>query len=155
MKTVRQIMSKGFLSVPPDLCLATLAQLLDRHEITGAPVIDAAGDMVGMVTQADIVRARARIAEAPEELLEPTFEELLVGDVMSPRVHSIEDDASVAQAARAMLELDVRRLVIHAEHGYVGIVTAGDLLRAWLPQDGPANLAALLSEKEGPRGKAA
>ena len=152
MKTVRQVMSQGFLSVPPELCVTTLAQLFERHSITGAPVIADDGSMIGVVSQADLTRARAAVAHDGHG---PDMAELLVSDIMSPRVHSIEDDATVAQAARAMLELDVRRLVVRSEHGFVGIVTAGDLMRAWLPGDGPANLIAMIGRKEALDAKAA
>lgn len=155
MKSVRQVMSKGLVSVPPDFCISALAQLFERHQITGAPVIDSLGAMVGVVTQADLTRVRAETSGLRGDPGEPELTDLFVGDIMNPRVHSIEDHASVAQAARTMLELDVRRLLVRSEQGFIGIVTAGDLMRAWLPREGPANLVALIGRREDPDAQAA
>ena len=155
MKSVRQVMSKGLLSVPPDLCITTLAQLFEQRRITGAPVIDSDGQVVGVVTQSDLTRIRAETAGPSEDPGEADLSEILVGHIMNPRVHSIEEHASVAQAARTMLELDVRRLLVRSEVGFVGIVTSGDLMRAWLPREGPANLVALIGRKEAPDAQAA
>jgi CBS domain-containing protein len=155
MKTVCQVMSQGLLSVPPNLCATTLAQLFERHGITGAPVIDHRGAIVGVVTQADLTRARAELGAPDEDLGALEMVVLLVRDIMNPQVHSIEGDASVAQAARTMLELDVRRLLVRSDEGIVGIVTAGDLMRAWLPADGPPALVARIGRKGDPDAQAA
>lgn len=57
MKFVRDVSSRGLVAVPPTLGVTTLAQILERHQITGVPVVDDQGVVLGVVTQTDLVRA--------------------------------------------------------------------------------------------------
>lgn len=66
MDKVRDIMAHDIISVPSDLPVAELVSALDRAGITGAPVVEADGRLVGVITVRDVIRLTREISEVPE-----------------------------------------------------------------------------------------
>jgi CBS domain-containing protein len=66
MDQIREIMATDVVTVPPELPVAELSSLLDRAGITGAPVVDAEGSLVGVVTVRDVMRLVREVLEVPE-----------------------------------------------------------------------------------------
>ncbi len=66
MDRVRDIMEPEVITVPPTMPVSELASLLDRAGITGAPVVDMAGALLGIVTVRDVMRLARELAEVPE-----------------------------------------------------------------------------------------
>jgi CBS domain-containing protein len=139
----KEIMRRKIVTVASWLTLQELAQTLERHGITGAPVVDAHGSVLGVVSQTDLVRARressAGIPSYHRELDEPTaalglhFEECdrtRVEQIMTPGAISFDEETPAATLAAAMLERRVHRVLITRGKRLVGIVTTMDLLRA-------------------------
>jgi CBS domain-containing protein len=146
--TVRDIMERELVTVTPQDDIETLVRLLRRHDLPGVPVVNDGGRCVGMVTEADLV-----ISDEQGDLhlphyielfggvvfLEPLrhFEErlrkavgLTVGDIMTSELTTIEPDAGVPEAGRAIAESGHNRLPV-SEHGrLVGVVTRVDVLEA-------------------------
>ena len=146
--TVRDIMDPEPITVSPDTDVETVIRLLREHELPGVPVVTAGGRCVGIVTEADLV-----IADEEGELhlphyltlfgglvfIEPLrrFEERLrkafaakAEDMMTRDPTTIEPDATVAEAARAISASGHNRLPV-VEHGrLVGVVTRVDVLGA-------------------------
>lgn len=146
---VAQVMTKDVVCVTEDMDLGELTRLLLERNISGAPVVDAQGDAVGVVSKTDLLReAFERPAVgAPEvtvqaardaDALEPGFHEEIVGrgvvrDIMTPITYSLRASTSVAQAAALMAFEGVHRLPIVADTSgeVVGLLSALDVLR-WL-----------------------
>jgi CBS domain-containing protein len=140
-------MSPDIMTVADDMTTDELARYLTEHEISGAPVVDAQGHLVGMVSLTDIGREVAEPSEfgSPErsefyrdtddltleDLAQRSVEEraVAVRDVMTPVVHQVPASASVAKAARIMIEHHIHRLVVTQGKEPVGIITSMDLLR--------------------------
>jgi CBS domain-containing protein len=59
-------MQTDLITVPPDMAVAELASVLDRAGITGAPVVDTAGKLLGIVTVRDVMRLARELSEVPE-----------------------------------------------------------------------------------------
>lgn len=102
--------------------------LLAEHHVSGLPVTDEAGRLVGVLSNSDILQALAEHSE-PEER-ERVFEAMEVRDLMTPRPQTITPDASVRDAAQRMLYLEVHRLFVEREGKLVGVVSTTDLVRA-------------------------
>jgi CBS domain-containing protein len=66
MDRIRDIMETDLITVPPDMPVGELAALLDRAGITGAPVVDEADKLLGIVTVRDVMRLARELAEVPE-----------------------------------------------------------------------------------------
>ena len=132
--TAADLMNPHVLTVREDLTVQELASFLLRHQITGAPVEDAAGRLVGVVSVSDIAEgfgdlepgAREAAEMEPEELDEE--QELTVRDIMTPAVVSVAEDATVSEVASKMLDGHVHRLLVTREGQPLGIITTSDLL---------------------------
>jgi CBS domain-containing protein len=106
--------------------------LLAESHVTGVPVIDDHGRLVGVLSNSDILEA---LAEHPDpEEREQIFEETLVQEIMTPRPQTITPDASVRDAAQRMLYLEVHRLFVEEGGRLVGVVSTTDLVRAMAGQ---------------------
>jgi CBS domain-containing protein len=128
--TVRDIMERELVTVTPQDDIETLVRLLRRHDLPGVPVVNDGGRCVGMVTEADLV-----ISDEQGDLHLPHYIELFGGVVfLEPLRHfeetTIEPDAGVHEAGRAIAESGHNRLPV-SEHGrLVGVVTRVDVLEA-------------------------
>lgn len=144
---VREVMTRKVLTAGADWTLAELKTFLLEHGISGAPVVDRAGKLVGVVSATDILRSEDT-SETTEggyfatSLDRPLGEEELrtlmveggptqvVGDVMTPVVFQAAADTPVDEVADTMVRGRIHRIVVTEEGAVVGIVTALDLVRA-------------------------
>jgi CBS domain-containing protein len=121
---VDDVMTRQVIAVGADTPVGQLAGLLDREGISGVPVTTAAGDILGVVSQADLLnRGESR----------PRGN---AGDLMTTPALTVNADASLAQAARIMQSRNVRRLLVTGPQGrLLGVVSRGDLLRPYARYD--------------------
>ena len=124
--TVAHLMSTRPILVWPDTSLAEVADLLDRFDISGVPVVDWTGYLVGVVSQMDLLRIRQ------SESLWAQWPGLEARHVMSHPALTVSRDTSLEEAARQMDEEGVHRLVVVDDDGEspIGILSASDLVRA-------------------------
>ena len=125
-RTVRDLMTRDPIVVRADAPLAEAARLLDRHRISGLPVVDGAGALVGVVSQTDLLRARTT------EHLWANWPGLAVRHLMTSPALSIALGATVGEAAQLMEREHVHRLVVTGEDGRtpIGIISTSDLVHA-------------------------
>lgn len=116
MLTAADIMTRDVISVPRDMSVAETSELLTRYRIHGAPVVDSAGQLVGMVSLVDLV---GRVGET-------------VADVMTSDPISAGQDVSVEDVAGMMLDQMVRRVPIVEGGRVIGMVSASDIIRVFL-----------------------
>jgi CBS domain-containing protein len=119
--------------------LADAAKLLERHHISGLPVVDRAGTLVGVISQTDLLRARAT------EYLWANWQGLHVKHLMTSPALTIHRDQPLTVAARKMERHHVHRLVVVADSDDslpIGVISTSDLVRAMsgLPGDEPPAL---------------
>lgn len=154
--TAADLMSPDVLTVSEEMTVRDLAGFLMDHEITGAPVVDADGRLVGVVSVVDIADMAAGEADddapAPEEeerigFFARAFRDVLsagekkeldvfsgddgeirVGEIMNPDVYSVPEDATVSEIASTLLNHHVHRVVVIEEGRVQGIITTSDLL---------------------------
>ena len=62
----RDLMTTNLVTIPPDAPLEALARVLSERGISGAPVVDADGALLGMVTESDLIRRLAAKEDAPK-----------------------------------------------------------------------------------------
>src|SRR5512142_133148 len=109
MLRVRDIMSPMVLTVTADDSATSAARGLARAGISGAPVRDQDGALVGMLSQADLMNAQ----------LAGTRRHPVVSDVMTPDVLGVYADDSALAAALEMDRHDIHRLVVWDADGVV------------------------------------
>ena len=116
-RTVEQVMSRKVLSVDPGMPLPDVAQLLLAGKITGAPVLDSRGVLLGVISYSDVALGR------PEDR-----ESLTARDAMSPHAVTVTPRDSLVTAAQRMWRHKVHRLMVVDEGKLVGILTPFDLM---------------------------
>lgn len=125
---VAELMQKDVKAVRPDVSVAdVIASLADAH-VSGVPVVDRHGQMLGVISSGDVMtqEAEAGDTEARTTLLESTMAQ----DIMTPHPLTIDPDTDVREAAREMLYAEVHRLFV-VEHGkLVGVISTSDIVRA-------------------------
>lgn len=144
---IKDFMTTDPVTVKPTDSVETVLQCLEEKHISGLPVVDDTGKVVGVVSEADLL-FKERPIRLPLYLsflggiiyLEPLdhFVQqlkkslgILVQDVMTPNPVTIAPGAPISQAADLMLEKRVNRLPVVDETGVlVGIITRDDLLHA-------------------------
>lgn len=138
---VADVMTHAVVSVDPKMPLPGVAALLSEHRISGVLVRDDAGALLGVVSEADIL-AQAGGPSERAGLFEWLFEEWdeadhaklkarTAAEAMTAPVQRISPDRSVEEAARRMLDGNVRRLAVVDEGRLVGIVSRADLVRGF------------------------
>jgi CBS domain-containing protein len=138
-------MQTEVIAVAPDATLKEAAALLVRNRISGMPVVDAGGAVVGVISEADILY-KERGDRQPRGLLawllDPgglgegrKLEARTVAEAMTAPATTIQRWRNVADAAKTMLDLGVNRLPVVHHDRLVGIVTRADLVRAFARTD--------------------
>lgn len=126
-RLVSDLMASEPIVVHADAGLAEAATLMDRHGISGLPVVDGSGVLVGVVSESDLLRARAT------ENLWANRDHLHIRNLMTSPALTITRGEALTQAARRMERHHVSRLVVVADDDAtrpIGILAAADLIRA-------------------------
>jgi CBS domain-containing protein len=147
---VGDVMTTDVVVAGPDQSLEEIARLMHDHRVSGLPVVDQDGRLVGIVSEADLLRSEATGPEAAprsmflEWLLHPgRLEEwenrargLRAGDVMVTDVATVRPHTTIAEATKILLRRRVKRLpVVDDENRVVGIVSRQDLLSPLLREE--------------------
>jgi CBS domain-containing protein len=140
---VREVMSSPVVFVTPDTSVLAAGELMLQHHISGLPVVDAAGSVVGVVTERDFLRppgvggdqdrlrwfeALAKRSPGPEQS-DPRFTRK-IGDLMTRNPVTVVEDTSVEEVLQLMEGRQIKRVPVLRDGRLVGIVSRADLLRA-------------------------
>jgi CBS-domain-containing membrane protein len=113
---VRDIMSRYVVSVTEETPVIEVARILAERRFSGLPVLNHEGDVVGMVSDFDLL---ARDGET-------------AGEVMSPDVQTVSEDTDIREARALLIEQRLARLPVFRGRELVGIVSRGDILREFV-----------------------
>lgn len=110
----RDVMTRDIITVSPSTSIKSLASLLIKNQISGAPVADRTGRIVGVVSEADIVAKKGKD----------------VRSIMSKKVIRVSEDTSIEEIAELMNRHMVKRLPVMHGRTVVGIVSRADIVGA-------------------------
>jgi CBS domain-containing protein len=119
----RDVMTRELVTLSPDTDVLVAMRLLLEHRISGAPVIDARGNLVGMLTQRDCLR----VAYAASYHQEPAG---AVARYMAQPVATIPADLDLVEVIGVFLRSPYRRFPVLEDNRVVGIVSRRDALSA-------------------------
>lgn len=139
---VSELMTREVMTIPPEMSVREAAKALFEREISGLPVADEKRNVVGMITEKEIISmALPKFAEQFGDfdviLDETPFEKKLaeadrikVKDVMRKDVLCVPEDISVAEVARLMIAKKARRIpVLDKNKKLVGIIARADIVK--------------------------
>ena len=147
-KTIAEVMTPNPITVTPETSLQEAVQILAENKISGLPVVNEAGKLVGVISESDLMWQETGIDPAPYIMFldsviylqnparhEKEIHKVLgqtVGEVMTDKPISVHSSQTLRDAAHWMQEKKVRRLpVLDQETGaLVGIITQGDIIRS-------------------------
>lgn len=131
MAAIRDIMTRDVFALPASATLGEAARALVARDIGAAPVRDAAGRIVGILSRSDLVDGE-RVAAVRAALDPPR--PLGAGDLMTPGFAVVHESDPADEAIEALATQSAHRVLVLDDRGaIVGLVTAGDLLRALVP----------------------
>lgn len=117
-------MAEKLITFTPETDLFEAINLLVEHRITGAPVICKDGKLVGLLSEADCLKAILTLTYHEEEMGGR------VGDYMSEEVHTINHDADIIAVAEDFINNGRRRLPVVKDGKLIGQISRRDVLRA-------------------------
>ena len=148
---VKDIMIKEVIAIQNDASVEELSSLLIENKISGVPVVDKSGKLVGIATEGDLI-----IRDS--DLHFPRYFKLLdgiiyleslnkfkknlkkylgtkVGDVMTTDIKTVKEDTPVSEAANLMIRYNINRLpVMDEDDNMVGIVTRADIVKSMIKE---------------------
>jgi len=123
---VADLMTIDPITVAFDATIEKAEDLMRRHRVTGLPVVDEAGRLIGVISQTDILYLDVPAVQA---LIRHRERGVRVGEVMSAPALTIDATATIQAAAVRMHEQHVHRLVAVDEHGRpAGVISAMDFV---------------------------
>jgi len=149
---IEAVMNKAVVSLSPDDTILKASLKLSEKSISGAPVVNAEGTLIGIFTEADVFKSM-KISKKALRLIYPsltsvsvTFQEqeteqealaayrevenLKVGDVMTTEVVTAQPSEELRDAIKRMVSKGINRLpVINGNNKVIGIITRGDILK--------------------------
>jgi CBS domain-containing protein len=120
---VQDFMSRDLVKFGPDMDVLEAARILVDRRISGAPVVDRLGNLVGLLSEKDCLRTALSAGYHDEWGGR-------VEEYMTRGVTTLEADTSVIDAARRFLEEGYRRYPVVSEGRLVGLISRRDILRA-------------------------
>jgi CBS domain-containing protein len=139
----KDVMSRNVVTVSPDATILQAARLMLQHHISGLPVADASGRLVGILSEGDFLRRREtgtqrRRSRWIEFLMGPGkiaseythSHGMRVSEVMTDTVRTISEDTELEEIVEMMERYCIKRVPVVREGKLVGIVTRSNLMHA-------------------------
>jgi CBS domain-containing protein len=149
---VEEIMTRDVITVGPETSIHGAARLMVDHAVSGLPVVDDSGALVGMLSEGDLIlrqkpRAREswwRLFFADGERLAREYQKAVgttVAEVMTRPVISVSPDLPIESAAAVLDRHRIRRVPVVSEGRLLGILSRGDLIKGLSQAPAPAPVA--------------
>ena len=119
MFAARTIMTREPITVKEDTPIYEAMEILIDHQITGLPVVSGTGDLVGIVSEKDLLNL----------LYNPRGEGGTVGEVMTRNAVAFNEDDSLTDICEALLNNAFRRVPIVSHGRLVGVISRTDIIR--------------------------
>lgn len=142
---IKDIMTEEVITVNVNDTVEKCANLLSKHDLSGLPVLDDKGNVVGIVTEGDIIRRASRIEgipvlevlggifylESPKHFMDKLKKSMgtIASMIMTEDVITVGPDKKIEDAATLLVKEKIKRLpVIDKEGNLIGIVARRDIM---------------------------
>lgn len=129
---VKELMTKNVLSVKKNISIRKLVKLLGEHSITGAPVIDDDGKLIGIVSSTDVIQAidhLIRVHISIDEQQENKGKYNWVDGIMTSKVITVSEEDDVREVFHTLVERKIHRVPVVRDGKPVGIISSLDACR--------------------------
>jgi len=138
------VMTRNVITVTPDMPLVDALKLMVEHRLSGLPVVDGGGALVGILTEGDLLRRAEIGTESKPSWLTSVFlpgrtagnyvhsHARIIGDLMSWPVYTVGAEASLVGIVALMQAHRIKRVPVIDKERIIGIVSRADLLKALL-----------------------
>lgn len=110
----RDVMTRDVVTVSPTLTVKELAKVLVKNQISGVPVVNKKGKIIGVVSEADIVAKKGK----------------QVKNIMTPKVIAVHEEMPVEEIASLMTHHGISRVPVMRDGELAGIVSRADIISA-------------------------
>ncbi len=125
----RDIMTKDIITLTPETTIAEAIDKIINNKISGAPVLDAQGEIAGVVTEKDLLVAYDFIKKFGEAIKE----------FMSRDIIGISEETPVEEISQLLVQRNIKRVPVLEGKKVLGIVSRRDVLRYILEKEKPIN----------------
>ena len=145
MLRAQDLMTESVIAVTKDTEVRELAQILTENKISGAPVVDGAGKLVGVVTESDLIFQNKKVhiptavaildafffLESPEKMEQEMkkMAGVTVGEIYAAEVISVQKDTPLEELATLMAEKNIHTLPVLDQDELVGVIGKSDIIR--------------------------
>jgi predicted transcriptional regulator len=145
MLTAKQLMTEKIITVTPATPVRELAKTLSENQISGAPVLDDQGMVIGVVTESDLIDQNKKVhiptvvtildsfifLESPEKMEKELkkMAGITVEDIFAHEVISVQKDTPLDEVATLMAEKKVHTLPVMDGDKLVGVIGKSDIIR--------------------------
>ncbi|GAA0933063.1 CBS domain-containing protein [Streptomyces thermoalcalitolerans] len=141
--TVGDVMTRTVVALTSGASFKEIVRTMKRWDVSAMPVLDDSGRVIGVVSEADLLRKEEFRADEPgrpgrtqRPADEAKAEAATAGELMTAPAVTVHPDAGLGRAARLMAQRDVKRLPVVDDDGVLtGIVSRSDLLKVFLRSD--------------------
>ena len=127
---VRDLMTQDVVASHPEDTVATLRDLMYDRDVRHMPVVADGGELVGLVSQRDLLRySLIEQADVPDYVEDALLESIRVGELMTTGIVSVEPESDIREAAQIMYENKYGCLPVVEGPRLVGILTESDFVR--------------------------
>jgi CBS-domain-containing membrane protein len=145
MKCAQDIMSRDVLTVQPETSVSDLARLLNAHNINGVPVVDSDNNLLGVVTENDLVyqkkkvhiptvinildsfiylESQSKMKEEMEKITGATVEQIYSKDAKT-----VTPETAIDEIATIMAEQNIHTIPVVENNTLIGVIGKGDIIR--------------------------
>jgi CBS domain-containing protein len=152
------LMNPDVLKVRARMTVRELTAFFADNAVSGAPVVDESGQMIGVVSVTDVACLDQPAGHGPHHYYTRSFEhhplpvpsaageddelaDLLVADIMTPVVFSVDPESPVSEVARTMLDAHIHRVIVSRGRRILGIISSLDLLQLLADSESPEILS--------------
>lgn len=141
----KEIMAKNVVTVGPRATIAEIAKVLVEHKVSGVPVVDKAGKLIGIVSEGDLLHKEVtpRLPDAINilgaiiyyngvERFNEDFKKLMAGtarEIMTRDVITATEDVEINEIGELMLKHSIKRIPIVRDDTLVGIISRADMIK--------------------------
>ncbi len=148
----KDVMSKDIVTVSPSIGIREIYNILKKTRYGGVPVVDKDRKILGMVTKAEILSVFlpdyfdllgeniiyiddfGTLDEEFESM--PSFELFIAEDIMKKGSVTVEEDVSLLKVVAVMRKYNVRRILVAKDNVLKGMITRGDICKAFFEENG-------------------